>query len=530
MSFLAALRRSISRRAASVLTCVLLSLCATSTPAGAHTLGDLVFCDLNRDGIFNPPLESGIAGVKVFRDCGAGVTSTTTNSAGRYAFTSVPAGTCRVYVDVTSAPVAGLSLSTPRLGGPPLPTAEHSPFPGFGCGTCPNAFVTTVVADGIFQTTLNNPCNCVDPACPPTGTDPCSGPTPFVGYYGDDFGFVCTTSTTTTSTTTTSSTTTSSTTTSSTTTSSTTTSSTTTSSTTSTTTSSTTTSSTTTSTTTSSTTTSSTTTSSTTTSSTTTSSTSTTCPPFAFLIRTSGKIGDHGRVMGGIGANDAGGSFRFGKKVFQSDGSTVAADHLGLGEGTSVANVLGGTLRKGPGVVIRGNTGTPTLPLTAPFCEIPEITCGSPDVTVPLGGSVGPLSPGSYGSLTVLRAGTLTLAPGTFEFCSLKTAAGTTITITGPEPTTINVLGTFRLANASTLTPAPGAPTPTINVAGGFVRVSEKSTLQAILAAPNALLTLGRVSTVAGTFCVNASHSDKHVNLFCPPPSPSGAFLDGAGF
>src|SRR5882672_5265077 len=248
MSPVAALRGSIRRRAASALTCALLAVCATSTPAGAHAVGDLVFCDLNGDGIFNPPLESGIAGVKIFRDCGAGVTSTTTNSAGRYAFTSVPAGSCRIYVDVTSAPVAGLSLTTPRLGGPPLPTAEHSPYPGFGCGACPNAFANTVVADGIFRTTLNNPCNCTDPACPPTGTDACFGSAPYVGYYGDDFGFLCTTSTTTTSTTSTTSTSTSSTTTSSTTTSSTTTSSTTTSSTTSsTTTSSTTTSSTTTS-------------------------------------------------------------------------------------------------------------------------------------------------------------------------------------------------------------------------------------------------------------------------------------------
>jgi hypothetical protein len=57
---------------------------------------------------------------------------------------------------------------------------------------------TTVTADGVFSTTINNLDGCQDPACVTTGgpgPDPCftDGPTspPFYGYYGDDFGFVC---------------------------------------------------------------------------------------------------------------------------------------------------------------------------------------------------------------------------------------------------------------------------------------------------------------------------------------------------
>lgn len=454
----------------------LFAVCFRSTAASAHSIGDLVFCDVNGNGVFDRPADTGIGGVTVVLNCGGTVTTTVTNSMGRYAFQRVPATTCRVSVDSSSAPVAGFALSTPRTAGPPPPPAEHSPFPGFGCGTCPNAFVTTVVADGVYQTTVNNPCNCVDPGCAPTGPDPCFGPSPFVGYYGDDFGFLCTTSTTTTSSTTTSSTTTSSTTTSST---------------------------------------------------TSTTTTSTICPPFPFLIRTTGKIGGRGQVTGSIGANDAGGSFRFGKNVFQSDGSTVAAENLGLGEGTSVDNVLGQQLRKGSGVIIRGRTGTPSLPLTSPFCPMPDVSCGSPDVLVGLGESVGPLPPGSYGRLTILRGGTLTLAPGTFDFCSVKTSAGVAITITGSERSTINVVGTFRLANASRLTPASGTPTPTMNVAGALVRVSNSSILQAFVTAPDAVLSLGRQATLSGAFCANTSRSDRNVHLFCPPPSPSGAFLDG---
>jgi hypothetical protein len=466
MSSLAALRLSLPRRGVLLLAWAVLGPCSGSTIASAHVLGDLVFCDVNGDGVFEPPVESGIAGVTVVRDCGGTVATTVTNTAGRYVFSRTPPTSCRVSVDTSSPPVAGLSLSTPRVGGPPLPAAEHSPFPGFGCGSCPNAFVTTVVADGVFQTTVNNPCNCPDPACPPAGPDPCAGPPPFVGYYGDDFGFVCTSSTT-----------------------------------------------------------SSTSTSSSSTSSTTTSSTTTTiCPPFPFLFRTEGKLGNGGQVTGSIGANDPGGDFHFGKKVLQSDGSTVAADHVGLGEGTSVADVRANTLRIGRGAIVRGNIGTPALPLTAPFCPIPEFTCGSADVTVAMGESVGPLPPGSYGGLTVLRGGTLSLAPGTFEFCSVKTGRGT-ITVTGSELTTINVVGTFRLGNGSTLIPGSGTPTPRINVAGSLVRVSHASVLEAHLAAPNALLTLGRGARVSGSFCVDMSRSDKEVQLLCPPASPGGAFV-----
>jgi hypothetical protein len=463
MSSVRAVGGCTNRRRVLILAWGLLGLCSRSSSVGAHALGDLVFCDLDGDGVFEPATESGIPGVTVVRDCGGAIATTVTNTAGRYVFLPVLAKSCRISVDLTSPPVAGLALSTPRVGGPPPPAAEHSPFPGFGCGSCPNAFVTTVVADGVFQTAVNNPCNCVDPACAPTGPDPCFGPPPFVGYYGDDFGFVCTTSTTT----------------------------------------------------------------STSTSSTTTSSTTTTiCPPFPFLIRTAGKIGNNGQVTGNIGTNDAGGNFHFGKNVFQSDGSTVAADDLGLGQGTSVADVLANTLRTGPGAVVRGSSGTPVLPLVAPFCPIPDFTCGGPDVTVPPSGSVGPLLPGSYGRLTVLRRGTLTIGPGTFAFCSVKTASGT-IDVTGSELTTINVAGTFRLADASTLAPLSGSPIPRINVAGQLVRVSHASTLEAHLAAPNAVLTLGRSAMVSGSFCVDTSRSDKHVQLFCPPPSPSGAFLDG---
>jgi hypothetical protein len=37
------------------------------------------------------------------------------------------------------------------------------------------------------------------------------------------------------------------------------------------------------------------------------------------------------------------------------------------------------------------------------------------------------------------------------------------------------VVGTFRLADGSTLGPAPGTPTPILNIAGALVRVSAEA-------------------------------------------------------
>src|SRR5690348_6774136 len=94
---------------------VVLAVCGLAVPARAHVLGDLVFCDKNGDGVFQPATETGIPGVTVVRDCGGTITTTVTDASGRYSFTRTPATTCRVSVDMTSAPVAGFAISTPRV-------------------------------------------------------------------------------------------------------------------------------------------------------------------------------------------------------------------------------------------------------------------------------------------------------------------------------------------------------------------------------------------------------------------------------
>lgn len=177
-------------------------------PASAHHVGDLVFCDNNGNGVFEPPTDTGLAGVTVVRNCSGSISTVVTNALGRYSFSGT--STCTYAVDTTVGPVVGKPRTTPLLAAPPPPTPEHSPFGGYGCGSCPNAFVTTIVADGVYRTAIDTPCaaNCQDPACT-GGLDPCDGGAPYVGYYGNDFGFRCqppATSTTATSSTSTTST------------------------------------------------------------------------------------------------------------------------------------------------------------------------------------------------------------------------------------------------------------------------------------------------------------------------------------
>ena len=241
------------------------------------------------------------------------------------------------------------------------------------------------------------------------------------------------------------------------------------------------------------------------------------CPEFAFLLKSGGKFGNAVQVTGGIGANDPGARFGLGKDAFVSDGSTVAADNLRLGQRASVFHVEANGLQMQPSVVIRGGRDFATLPLTTPFCLIPTFTCSGQPVIVPPGGSVGPLPPGSYGPLTVYPGGVLVLQPGTFDFCSFRAGKNAAITPIGATQTTIRVTGDFRLGNGGVLAPAAGTPIPQIDVAGRNFRVSAQATLEAFSAAPNALLRVGRGGQIRGTACARLAKSDKRVVLSCPP-------------
>jgi hypothetical protein len=236
---------------------------------------------------------------------------------------------------------------------------------------------------------------------------------------------------------------------------------------------------------------------------------------FPFLVRTVGRLGNGAQVTGSIGANDPGGRLQLGKRAFVSDGSTVAGDSVVLGQDASVDDVQANLLRLGKGATVRGDITTPVLPLTNPFCPVPLLTCGGPDVLVSSGNAV-VLAPGSYGNVLISNGGTLVLEPGTFRFCSFKAGKHAAVLATGGTQTTIDVVGDFRLANGGFLGPA-AAPIPLLNLGGTKLRLGSLGTLQALVSAPSAQFRFGRSGQALGGFCVSTLGSDKQIVLGCPP-------------
>jgi hypothetical protein len=255
---------------------------------------------------------------------------------------------------------------------------------------------------------------------------------------------------------------------------------------------------------------------STTTTSTATSSTTTlcVCPGIPFLTYGDAKIGNAGEVYGSLAANQPGARISIGKYVFMADGTEVIGDSVRILERADVFRVLGNTLSISPDATVRDGTGSATIPVVDPFCSLPPLTCGGPDVQVLPFEDIGPLAPGSYGSVRVANTGTLRLAPGTFDFCQLQVGRSGTVHAEGP--TTINVQRTVRIGNAAGLL-APSPTTPIhLNVEGKLVRMGQAAHVQAFLTAPNALVRLGRTSLFQGSFCIGELGNDKHIRIECP--------------
>ncbi|MCW5892278.1 MAG: choice-of-anchor A family protein [bacterium] len=258
------------------------------------------------------------------------------------------------------------------------------------------------------------------------------------------------------------------------------------------------------------------------TSTTTTSSTTTTTVPdqacgcaAAFRVAYESKINNDASVSGGVTVNMPRGRINTGRNVRFADGSVLVADRVSLGHAVDAFSVLANTLSIGQNGVVRGATGpAPALPLAEPFCEIPTFTCGGDEIRVLPGTTVGPLAPGRYGSVRILNGGTLLLAPGTYEFCSVTMGRGARLATDGV--TTLNVVSKLTVGSGSRLTPAdPQGPMPVINLAGHSGRVSQGAVLRAALNAPHAKLTFGRDSTLLGCFCASRQKSDKHITLAC---------------
>ena len=108
------------------------------------------------------------------------------------------------------------------------------------------------------------------------------------------------------------------------------------------------------------------------------------------------------------------------------------------------------------------------------------------------------------------------LKPGEYHFCSFKAGRGAEIIVLGPGQSTIDILGSLTLGGNGELHPDAGTFPPAINVAGNSIRLGPRSTVNAFITAPGALMRLGRSAVLHGSFCVDVIGSDNRALLACP--------------
>ena len=247
---------------------------------------------------------------------------------------------------------------------------------------------------------------------------------------------------------------------------------------------------------------------------------------FVFLFLSSARIGNQSVIQENIGVNPPGASLTFGRNVTVTPQHTAAGDTVRIGASSSVYRVLTGAparLFKGPGVatVIEGTTTFPLCPDGLP-CPVGPFDCsGGQRLEVARNGTAteGPLQFGNatFGDLVLHNAANLILRPGNYTFCSIFMARNSSLTILGPQQSTINVVGNVRIANGAFFGPVSGVLSPNLNIQGLGLRIGANALVQAFIKAPNAQLSAGRSAVIKGSLCLNSARSDKNITLLCPP-------------
>lgn len=240
------------------------------------------------------------------------------------------------------------------------------------------------------------------------------------------------------------------------------------------------------------------------------------CPATPFFVAREAKLNNDATITANVGANNVGGRVRLGKAVTMPDGTRITADQVSLGGGTSVSQVFANTLLLGPEAVVRNGGGLPVLPIATPFCSVTAGPCGTNDVQVSPGQTLGPLAPGVYGRLRVLNGATVTLTAGEFTFCDIKLGRNASVIALGPV--TLNVVNNVAIGTASRMVPASGTEPVRVNAGGKAVRISQSGLANAAFIAPAARMSFGRDAHLIGCFCTDRAKSDKHITLECPAP------------
>jgi len=230
-----------------------------------------------------------------------------------------------------------------------------------------------------------------------------------------------------------------------------------------------------------------------------------------FLARTSARLSSLAFATGYLAVNEPGGKAKLGRSAFMSDGSLLAADSVTLGSGASVFDVQANVVR-GSGV-IRGAASPASLPVVPTWCSMPASACGGANVLVGLG-EVVRLSPGSYGSVTILKRGTLELDPGEYDFCALRASAP--IAIRGRGNVVGRIQGDLRTGRGALVEPFAGTTQLWV---GGTAKLGSGSEVhQTVLRVPDDRLSLGRLVKFDGALCADQLRGSRSVALGCPLP------------
>jgi hypothetical protein len=239
------------------------------------------------------------------------------------------------------------------------------------------------------------------------------------------------------------------------------------------------------------------------------------CDDIAFLVNRDAKLNNDAEITGHAGVNSPDGRLRTGRNVVMLDGSSLSANRVEIGNGSSIDTVFTNDLKLGANSEVRNGTFPVSLPLVDPFCELPEFACDEGrSVLVQPGVTVGPLQPGVYGQLRILNGATLRLAPGEFTFCDVRMGREADLQAAGPVQ--MNIDGSLRIGSSSTFGPILNAPPIIAYVSGRTVRISQDGLANAEIIAPFAKGSFGRDAEFVGCFCMDTAKSDKHITLFCP--------------
>jgi hypothetical protein len=230
-----------------------------------------------------------------------------------------------------------------------------------------------------------------------------------------------------------------------------------------------------------------------------------TCSDLPFAAELAVKLSSGATVNNDAGVNETQGVAILAPDATMANGTTLYADRVKLGPGADVYDVRTNSLKVASTDGIHGNVDPIALPLKAPFCQQPPLTCGTGDVTV-AGQAELTLPAGDYGRVSIGSGGTLHLpddAP--YRFCELRVANYGSVLAT--HQITIEVPGNVFVGTRCTLRTGGGAPL-VLRVGGSKLLLGREAVVTAAITAPNAKGKVKSDSAFSGCMCARVAFVD----------------------